>query len=119
MAEQLIPVPGRLVVEEEKLPEKSEGGIILPIDAENSNRPLRGTVIAIGGNTRDINGVYIESNLKIGDKIVFGKYAGTRINKGEDIYLTMSFQEVLGTVVETPDEDKNNLDTRKWGVFIK
>jgi len=119
MAEQLIPIPGRLVVEEEKLPEKSEGGIILPFDSQGSNRPLRGAVIAIGANTRDLYGVEIKSDLKIGDKIVFGKYAGTRINCGEDEYLTMNFQEVMGTVVDAPDIDPANPDKRRWGVFIK
>jgi chaperonin GroES len=78
-------------VEEEMV---TEGGIYLPETAKE--RPMRGTVVAVGPGKRLDNGKRAEMSIKTGDTVVYGKYAGSEIEiKGEE-HLILRESEVLG-----------------------
>ena len=78
-------------VEEEMV---TEGGIYLPETAKE--RPMRGTVVAVGPGKRLDNGKRAEMSIRKGDTVVYGKYAGSEIEiKGEE-HLILRESEVLG-----------------------
>jgi chaperonin GroES len=95
-APKIRPLSDRIVVETKELESKSAGGIVIP-DTADKDKPMRGTVIAIG------NGRYIEGKLhplqvKVGDEILFGKYAGTNFKLAEKDYLVMREEDVMGVL---------------------
>ena len=71
-----------------KAEEKTVAGIIIPDTAKE--KPLKGEVVAVGEGTKDEKMV-----LKAGDTVLFGKYAGTEIEVGEEKYLIMRQSDVL------------------------
>ena len=73
--------------------EEKVGGIIIPDTAKE--KPQRGTVIAVGGGTKDE-----EMLLKEGDIVLYGKYAGTELEFGGEKYLMMRQSDVLAVVEE-------------------
>jgi len=78
-------------VEEEMV---TEGGIYLPETAKE--RPMRGTVVAVGPGKRLDNGKRAEMSIKKGDTVVYGKYAGSEIEIKGDEHLILRESEVLG-----------------------
>lgn len=94
MSVKFKPVKHRLVVEfAEEIENKSKGGIILP-DSASKEKPQMGTVIALGSD-EDMN-----KDIKKGDTVIFGKYAGTEVTFEEKKYLILNFDDVL-TVVKS------------------
>jgi chaperonin GroES len=79
-------------IEEE---EKSKGGIIIPDTAKE--KPQEGKVVAVGSGKRE-DGKVIPLDLKVGDKILFGKYAGTEIKLNGEEHLILREDDVLGIV---------------------
>ena len=91
------PLHDRVVVERVEAEEKTASGIVLPGSA--TEKPDIGIVIAVGdGKTLD-TGVKITMNVKVGDKIVFGKYSGQAIKLDGVEYLIMREDDILGIVV--------------------
>lgn len=96
-APKIRPLSDRIVVEPKELETKTAGGIVIPDTASNQEKPMRGTVIYIG------NGRYLEGKLhplqvKPGDEILFGKYAGTSFKFEEKEYLVMREEDVMGVL---------------------
>jgi chaperonin GroES len=90
-----VPLHDRILVRRSEDIETSRGGIILPDNAKE--KPLQGIVLAVGqGRWEDGNRVPVP--LKEGDRIVFGKYAGTEIKIDEQDYTVLRENEVLGIV---------------------
>jgi chaperonin GroES len=85
------PLADRVLVKPATAEEKTIGGIIIPDSAKE--KPLKGEVIAVGNGTKDEAMV-----LKIGDKVLYGKYAGTEIEWEEEQYLIMRQSDVLATI---------------------
>ena len=75
------PLHDRVLVKRLESEEKTKGGIIIPDSAKE--KPLEGEVLAVGPGRRDDSGKLQELGVKKGDKVLFGKYAGTEI-KGDD-----------------------------------
>ncbi len=71
------PINDRLLVLRTKKEAKSSGGIIIPDNAKE--KPMEGTVIAVGPGKRDDSGKRIPLDVRKGDRILFGKYAGTEL----------------------------------------
>lgn len=71
----LRPLADRVLIERDPIEEKSPGGILIPASAQS--RPDRGTVVAVGRGLVTPAGVLIEPSVKVGDVVLFGKYAGT------------------------------------------
>lgn len=93
------PLHDRILVRRIEADEKTAGGIIIPDIAKE--KPSEGEVIAVGPGARDDAGKIIELDVKVGDRILFGKWSGTEIRlDGEDL-LIMKESDVMG-VIEQP-----------------
>jgi chaperonin GroES len=90
------PLHDRLLVRRIEAEEKTAGGIIIPDTAKE--KPQEGEVIAVGPGTRDSSGQLLPLDVKIGDRILFGKWSGTEIRiNGEDL-LIMKESDVMGII---------------------
>ena len=88
------PLHDRVVVKRIDAEEKSAGGIIIPDTAKE--KPSQGEVVAVGPGGRDEAGKLIPIDIKVGDRVLFGKYAGTEIKIDGEDFLIMREEEVLG-----------------------
>ncbi len=88
------PLHDRILIERVESEEKSVGGIILPDTAKE--KPQQGKVMAVGPGRRDEAGKIIPMEIKVGDKILFGKYTGTEIKIDGTEYIIMREEEVFG-----------------------
>ncbi|MBN2349412.1 MAG: co-chaperone GroES [Bacteroidales bacterium] len=85
------PLADRVLIEPQAAEEKTASGIIIPDSAKE--KPQRGTVIAVGTGTKDE-----KMEVKVGDTVLYGKYAGTELSyKGHD-YLIMKQSDILAVV---------------------
>ena len=90
------PLHDRVVVKRIDAEEKTKGGIIIPDTAKE--KPQEGEVLAVGPGGRDETGKLIPLDLKVGDRIVFGKWSGTEIKlDGQDL-LIMKESDVMGVI---------------------
>ncbi|MBW6498210.1 MAG: co-chaperone GroES [Bacteroidales bacterium] len=88
---KIQPLADRVVVEPAPAEEKTSGGIIIPDTAKE--KPQRGTVVAVGTGTKDQ-----PMTVKVGDQVLYGKYAGTELSfEGKD-YLIMRESDILAIV---------------------
>lgn len=90
------PLYDRILVERVESEEKTKGGIILPDSAKE--KPQQGKVISVGHGKRLEDGKLIPLEVKAGDTILFGKYAGSEIKIEGNEYLIMKEDDVLGLV---------------------
>jgi chaperonin GroES len=90
------PLHDRILVERVESEEVTSGGIILPDTAKE--KPQQGKVIAVGPGKRSEDGKLIPMDVKAGDTILFGKYAGSDIKMEGKEYLIMREDDVLGIV---------------------
>lgn len=88
---KLKPLADRVIIQPTAAEEVTASGIIIPDSAKE--KPLRGTVLAVGNGTKDE-----EMVLKKGDKVLYGKYAGTEIEFNGDKVLVMRQNEVLAVI---------------------
>jgi chaperonin GroES len=90
------PLGDRVLVKRVEEEEKTKGGIIIPDTAKE--KPQEGEVIAVGPGNRDEDGDYIALDVKVGDRILFGKWSGTEVKlNGEDL-LIMKESDILGVL---------------------
>jgi chaperonin GroES len=94
MASTLRPLHDRLLVKRLEAEEKSPGGIIIPETAKE--KPMEGEVIAVGTGARTEDGKTIPMDVKVGDRILFGKWSGTEVKLGSDEYIIMKESDVMG-----------------------
>jgi chaperonin GroES len=93
------PLHDRVVVRRIEGDTKTAGGIIIPDTAKE--KPQEGEIIAVGPGGRDESGKLIPIDLKVGDRILFGKWSGTEIKlNGEDL-LIMKESDVMGVIEAT------------------
>lgn len=88
------PLQDRILVERVESEEKTVGGIILPDSAKE--KPQQGKIVAVGPGKRDESGKIIPPEVKVGDRILFGKYTGTEIKLDGIEYIIMREEEVFG-----------------------
>lgn len=93
---KMRPLQDRVIVERVEEEEKTVGGIIIPDTAKE--KPQEGTIIAVGKGKVLDNGTKIELDVKVGDKILFSKYAATDIKIDGKEYLIMREDDILGVV---------------------
>ena len=90
------PLHDRVVVRRVDAEEKTKGGIIIPDTAKE--KPQEGEVIAVGPGARDENGQLQPLDVKVGDRILFGKWSGTEVRiDGEDL-LIMKEADSMGVI---------------------
>jgi chaperonin GroES len=90
------PLQDRILVRRVEETEKTRGGIIIPDSAKE--RPLEGNVIAVGSGKRLEDGSLVKLDVKAGDRILFGKYAGTEIKVDGVDHIIIREDEVLGVI---------------------
>jgi chaperonin GroES len=90
------PLGDRVLVRRVEEEAKTKGGIIIPDTAKE--KPQEGEVVAVGPGARDEDGKRIDMDVKVGDRILFGKWSGTEVRlDGEDL-LIMKESDILGVV---------------------
>ena len=90
------PLHDRIVVKRIEAEEKTAGGIIIPDTAKE--KPSQGEVIAVGPGGRDESGKLIPIDVKVGDRVLFGKWSGTEVKiDGKDL-LILKESDVMGVV---------------------
>jgi len=94
MATKLTPLHDRIVVRRIEEGETTRGGIIIPDSAKD--KPQEGEVISVGKGKSNEEGKTFPLDVKAGDRILFGKYAGTDIKIDGEDFLIMREEEVLG-----------------------
>ncbi len=98
------PLHDRVVVKRIDAEAKSAGGIIIPDTAKE--KPSQGEVVAVGPGGRDEAGKLIPLDLKVGERVLFGKWSGTEVKiDGEDL-LIMKESDILGVLDETAARKK-------------
>ncbi len=90
------PLGDRVLVKQDEEPQMSTGGIYLPETAKEA--PQWGTVVRVGTGKALENGTLRPLTVKEGDKVIFGKYAGTKITVGTDEFLFMREDDIMGVV---------------------
>ena len=94
MSAKLTPLHDRIVIRRIEEAETTRGGIIIPDSAKD--KPQEGEVIAVGRGKTNDEGKVFPLDVKAGDRLLFGKYAGTEIKIDGDDFLIMREEEVLG-----------------------
>jgi len=92
----LTPLHDRIIVKPAKAEEVTKGGIIIPDTAKE--KPMQGEVVAVGKGRVADDGKLIPMNLKVGDKVLYGKYAGTEVNIDGEEYLIMRESDIYGII---------------------
>lgn len=93
---KIKPLQDRILVKRTKEEEKTEGGIIIPDTAKE--KPIEGKVVAVGKGKVSEDGKIIPLDVKKGDRILFGKYAGTEVKIEGEEHLIMREDDVLGVI---------------------
>jgi chaperonin GroES len=100
---QFRPLHDRVVAKRIDAEEKTAGGIIIPDTAKE--KPQQGEVIAVGPGGRDETGKLIPIDLKVGERVLSGKWSGTEVKLDGVEYLIMKESDIMG-VLEEPDAKK-------------
>ena len=98
------PLSDRVVIKRVEETENIAGGIIIPDTAKE--KPQEGEVVAVGKGKRNDDGTLIPLDVKAGDRILFGKYAGNEIRIDGQEYLIIREDEILGVFEETASMKK-------------
>ena len=90
------PLHDRVVVRRIEAEEKTKGGIIIPDTAKE--KPQEGEIVAVGPGGRDEAGKLIPIDLKVGDRVLFGKWSGTEVKLDGEDFLIMKESDIMGVV---------------------
>lgn len=93
---KIRPLQDRVLVERIEEEEKTKGGIIIPDTARE--KPQQGKVIAVGSGKTDEKGKQVPVGVKPGERVLFGKYAGSEIEVDGKQFLIMREEDILGVV---------------------
>ena len=90
------PLHDRVVVRRVESEVKTKGGIIIPDTAKE--KPQEGEIVAVGSGARDESGKIVALDVKVGDRVLFGKWSGTEVKlNGEDL-LIMKEADIMGII---------------------
>ncbi|HHI75553.1 MAG TPA: co-chaperone GroES [Gammaproteobacteria bacterium] len=90
------PLHDRVVIRRKEEETTTPGGIVLPETA--AEKPIQGEVIAVGNGKLLENGEVRPLDVKVGDTVLFGKYAGTEVKLGDEEVLVMREEDILGVI---------------------
>jgi len=91
---KLKPLGDRVVVKPAAAEEKTAGGIILPDTVKE--KPVEGTIVAAGPGKVADDGKLVKLEVKVGDKVLYGKYSGTEVTINSEEYLIMRESDIFG-----------------------
>jgi chaperonin GroES len=98
------PLHDRIVIKRIEAEAKSAGGIIIPDTARE--KPQQGEAVAVGPGGRDQSGKLIPIDIKVGDRVLFGKWSGAEVRIDDVDYLIMKESDVMGVLAETEARKK-------------
>lgn len=90
------PLHDRVLVRRVEAEEKTAGGIIIPDSAKE--KPAEGEIVSVGSGARAENGTVTPLDVKIGDRVLFGKWSGTEVKVGGEDLLIMKESDILGVI---------------------
>jgi chaperonin GroES len=90
------PMGDRVLISPSEEKEKTKGGIVIPDTAKE--KPQEGKVVAIGEGKRTDEGKIIPLSIKVGDKVLYGKYSGTEITVDGEEYLIVREEDILAVI---------------------
>ena len=93
---KIRPLQDRVIVKRIAEEEKTKGGIIIPDTAKE--KPQEGKVVAVGKGKVNEDGKITPLDVRVNDRILFGKYSGTEINVDEEEHLIMREDDILGII---------------------
>ena len=93
---KIRPLQDRIIVKRIDEEEKSKGGIIIPDTAKE--KPQEGKVVAVGKGKANDDGKITPLDVKVNDRVLFGKYSGSEINIDGDEHLIMREDDILGVI---------------------
>ncbi len=93
---EIRPLHDRVVVKRIEEGESMQGGLYIPDSAKE--KPQQGEVIAVGNGKKTDEGKVIPTDVKVGDRILFGKYSGSDIKLDGNEYMIMREDEILGVI---------------------
>ncbi len=94
------PLHDRVVIRRVTAEEKTAGGIIIPDTAQE--KPMEGEVVAVGAGARNEAGAIVALDVKVGDRILFGKWSGTEVKIDGAELLIMKESDIMGVVQPKP-----------------
>ena len=92
----LRPLQDRIIVKRVEEETKTAGGLFIPETAKE--KPQRGQIVAVGNGKKTEDGKVLPLDVKVGDTVLFGKYAGTEIKVDGEDYLMMREDDILAVV---------------------
>jgi chaperonin GroES len=98
------PLHDRVVVKRIEAEDKTAGGIIIPDTAKE--KPSQGEIVAVGPGGRDEAGRVVPIDLKVGDRVLFGKWSGTEVKIDNAELLIMKESDIMGVVIEAATKKK-------------
>ena len=95
-ATQIQPLADRVVVKALEETEQMRGGLYIPDTAKE--KPQQGEVVAVGPGKVGDDGKRIDPEVKVGDRVLYGKYSGTEVTVGDEQYLILRESDVLAVI---------------------
>jgi chaperonin GroES len=93
---KIRPLQDRVVIRRMEEERTSAGGIVLPDSA--TEKPAQGEVIAVGNGKVLTNGEVRPLDVKVGDRVLFGKYSGNEVKVGDEDLLVMREEDIMGVI---------------------
>ena len=90
------PLHDRVLLKPLEAEEKTAGGIIIPDTAKE--KPMQGEVVAVGPGARNEKGEIVPLEVKVGDRVLFGKWSGTEVKIGGDELLIVKESDIMGII---------------------
>ncbi|MDR3307080.1 MAG: co-chaperone GroES [Endomicrobium sp.] len=90
------PLGEKILVKPAEIKEVKKGGIIIPDTAKE--KPQEGEIVAVGTGKKTEDGKIVALDVKVGDKVLYGKYSGTEVKFDDKEYLIMSQDDILGII---------------------
>lgn len=97
---KIKPLQDKVLVERLQSLDKTAGGIVLPDAAKE--KPTEGRIVAVGAGKLNDEGVRVPMSVKLGDRVLFGSFAGTTVKEGGKEYLLLDEHELLGVLDDAP-----------------
>jgi len=98
MPMRIRPLQDRVVVKRVKKEEKTKGGIVIPDTAKE--KPIEGEVLAVGPGKITDDGNQRAPDVKVGDRVLFGKYSGTEVELDGDEHVVLREDDILGVITK-------------------
>lgn len=92
---QLLPLGDRVVLKQLEAEETTKSGIVLP--GQNKEKPQQAEVIAVGPGGM-VDGKEVKMQVKVGDKVIYSKYAGNEVKLGEEEFIIVKQSDILAIV---------------------